>query len=188
MSSQPACPLCNQDDRVAKVSAIYIKAAEISHASRKTAGAAPDRFATAPLAALEDFSPSELEALSKLLKPPASRAEAFSRPLQPDQVVVVFSLIVPFFLYKVFVSQPDSLPLALAALAAFYGFYFWQRRAILQRFAQRQRTSATNDARVRRAVERWMNLYYCASDDIVFDPSSGACAPPDQVAGLVYPE
>ena len=135
---------------------------------------------------LETLTPTEIEALSKRLTPPASRTEAFSRPIHPDQVVLVFSLIAPVFLYGVWQSQPASLWLMLVILAAFYGFYFWRRKGIVERFETRQRTQKSSDARVRQAVERWMRLYYCARDESVFDPRDGESAPVDQMAMLVF--
>lgn len=186
MSGHVNCPICSQADQIAKVSTLYIKGIESKHGGRDARSAG----ANSPAAPLPEFfealSPDEIEDLSKKLTPPASKSEAFSRPIHPDQVVLIFSLIAPVFLYGVWTSQPASLALMLLILAAFYGLYFWRRKALIRRFEQRQLSRKDTNEKVHAAVERWMRLYYCARDESVFDPKNGASAPVDQMAWLVF--
>ena len=133
--------------------------------------------------------PDELQALARRLKPPSSGKQAFSRPLHPDMVVVVFSLVLPIFLYGMWTSQRPVLPVALAILAVAYALYLWKRKAIIARFQQNQAKRLSADERARRGVERWMKLYYCNRDDGVFPAQGDELIPTDQMPGyLFHPE
>jgi hypothetical protein len=101
-------------------------------------------------------------------------------------VVLVFSLVAPIFLYGTFTSQPGALPLELLVLAAFYGFYFWKRKTMIAKFSAQQLAQQAREARIRGGIERWMNLYYCARDDGVFEPGSDSLVPADQMAGYLF--
>lgn len=37
-----------------------------------------------------------------------------------------------------------------------------------------------------KAITKWNELYYCARDDLVFDPATGALAPADRMSELLY--
>jgi len=129
--------------------------------------------------------PSGLHALSRKMAPPASEKKAFSRPVNPDQAVFAFSLVVPLFLYGIITSQAGMLPLALGLLAVFYAVYFWQRVKLLARFDKEQVARRKADERVQRGIERWIKLYYCACDDWLFEPGSGVPVPLDQISGYL---
>ena len=183
MASRIKCPTCGQTDQVEKVSTLYLVGIGLNQAS-KSSEAPPDLPPTS--AWVSALPKEELHMLARRLKPPSSGKQAFTRPLHPDMVVIVFSLILPVFLYGILTSQrPVALPV-LVIVAGAYAAYLWKRRAIVDRFEQNQAKRLSADARARRGVERWMRLYYCNRDDGVFDAHGSELVPADQMPGYLF--
>ena len=133
--------------------------------------------------------PDELQALARRLKPPSSGKQAFSRPLHPDMVVVVFSLVLPIFLYGMWTSQRAVLPVALVILAVAYAPIFGSAKRSSPASSTIKPSRHSADERARRGVERWMKLYYCNRDDAVFPAQGDELIPTDQMPGyLFHPE
>ena len=62
---------------------------------------------------------------------------------------------------------------------------FWKRVSILQRFARQKAERQAGIDRVQHSIERWMTLYYCAREDVVFAPG-GEVIPADQMPGYLW--
>lgn len=169
------CPTCGQSDLVEKASTLYLLGAERKSSSEQSSVPQP--------AVLDHLSPAELRGLGRRLAPPSSPKQGLTRPVHPDLVVFVFSLVLPIFLYGIYTSQPGALLGIVPLLLAMYGLYFWQRRRIVERFDAQQQARRAEDQRVRRAIQRWMGLYYCLEDDGVFLPGDKEITPADQMMG-----
>jgi hypothetical protein len=100
--------------------------------------------------------------------------------------VLALSLVAPLFLYRIFTSQPSGLWVVLPLLVGFYAFYFWQRKRLIAKFQATQQAQKAAEDRIHTGIQRWMNLYYCARDDGVFEPGAGALTPADQLAGVLF--
>ena len=168
------CPSCRQADQVEQVSRLYIAGLSRAHPS---SGQPAEEMKLH----IQGLTPEHLRALSRRLKPPAGGKEASARPLHPDWVVAGFSLVVPFFFYGIYTSQPQNFFQFLALLTLAYGVYFWQRRKLIARYqaALAKRQAATE--MVKKGIEKWMKLYYCAREDGIFLPGSGEMLPLDQM-------
>ncbi len=189
MNRFPICPQCGQNTAVEKVSRLYVVGSEVKWRRKGRRGdpSEADRLPGEALApAFAGLSGGQLQALGQRLAPPGGSKGAPLRLIPPDWIVAALTLIAPLFVYQVAARQPEMLWLALAALAGFYAFYAWQRKAILARFAARQQAEQAERRRAEQAVRRWMGLYYCLDDDCVFDPAGGPAAPADQLAGMIY--
>ena len=42
--------------------------------------------------------------------------------------------------------------------------------------------------RAKRGIGRWMKLYYCTQDDVVFEPGAERTVPADQMGGYLLDE
>lgn len=177
------CPGCGQSDQVEKVSTLYLVGIGLSRQPH-SGEAPPDLPPVSPW--VSALPPGELQALARRMKPPSSGKQAFTRPLHPDMVVGVFSLVLLVFLYGMWTSQRAMLPVALVVLAVAYAAYLWQRKAVIARFQHNQATRQSADERARRGVERWMKLYYCDRDDGVFPAQGGELIPTDQMPGYLF--
>lgn len=198
MIGRASCPICGEVDLVAKASSLYVLGVErkLHHASggakrrtRQDSALNVGREHGYPLPRMaQELTSDELVILSQRLAPPAAPKPSSARILHPDLVVLTFSLIIPVFLSGIYSNQRSwLLPLAVVLVLA-YGLYFWQRRALIARFETRKSRDLAADERIRRAMERWMRLYYCARDDVVFDPELNLAEDADRMAGFLIRE
>ncbi len=179
------CPVCGKADQVEKVSTLYLAGIGIRAQPRS---APPQNGANDSLPGKPYTANSGRFALSQKLAPPASGNRAPIRPIHPDIIVIAFSAILPIFLLGIFNSQAGMLLPVTGLLAGFYALYFWQRKKLIARFLNDQSVRRSTDERIKRGVDRWMKLYYCARDDGVFEPGSGQLTPVDQMMGTLYRE
>ncbi|HEX7975624.1 MAG TPA: hypothetical protein VF498_14535 [Anaerolineales bacterium] len=182
MSSNTAvCPRCGQSDRVEKVSTIYLEGIGAGRlpglAGRIAPKTGPDRLTALP--------PEELKELSRRLAPPASGKNAAARPIHPDYAVGAFTIILPVFLIGIFTSQGNLLLPVLLVVAAFYAFYFRQRKSLIARFDSEQAARQDKIRRTERAIGRWMSAYYCARDQAFFLAGRPACVDLDHLPELL---
>jgi hypothetical protein len=148
MNKAILCPVCGQSDLVEKVSSLYISGIGLNR-SASQAGLQPEGSPpTKPGVEMLGLSAFELRLLSRRLKPPSLGKGAPFRALHPDLVVLTFSLILPVFIYGIYISQKAK-------------------------------------QRAERRISRWMKLYYCAREDIVFQPGTGKFVPADQMPGYL---
>ncbi len=177
---RPLCPLCKQNDRVEKASAIYIEGLSSQQRLKKaTEGDSPKR--------LTRLTPEEVRSLSSRLAPPAAPTRVQPRPIHPDLVVVVFSLILPIFLLGIAKSQAALLFPILGFVVLVYLLYFFSRRRILKRFDQQQTERQANTEKIETAIKNWMSLYYCARDAVLFNPNNPRTVPIDEMNSILYP-
>jgi hypothetical protein len=179
------CPLCGQSDQVEKASTIYLVGIGLKG---KTSDPESKDEALISSPVLGAIPAPGMRALSKRLSPPTSRAQAFTRPVHPDIAVLAFSLITPIFLFGIYTSQIALLLPVLAILVGFYAIYFWKRKTLIARFERQIADRKASNDRTQRGVRRWMNLYYCMRDDIVFEPGKSEGTPVDQMPGYLFKE
>lgn len=188
MTQTIRCPACDQSDLVEKVSTLYLSGLGLNRSARQ-ANLQP--LESAPAEAVEQMvglNASELRQLSRRLKPPYSAKRIPFRALHPDMVVFTFSLILPVFFFGIYTSQRNLFLPALFLLVIFYGIYFWRRKSLVARFERQLKANREANQRVERGISRWMKLYYCARDDIVFQPGTGKYVPTDTMPGLLNQE
>lgn len=185
MSKNVTCPQCGQADQVEKVSAIYINAIEREKRKKKEPAPPGSDAETRKKTRLARIMDPRGEPLARRLAPPASGKQVQTRPIHPDLPVISFSLVAPIFLIGIYTSQPAMLLPVILILACAYALYFWQRKAIVAKFEQQQTARRAAEERVKKGIERWMKLYYCARDDGVFEASSRELTPTDQMPGLL---
>ena len=166
-----ACPVCGLSDQVEKVSTIYLS------------GIADKR--SPDIGRAVTISRQKLRSLSRLLAPPSSGKSTPVRPVHPDTVLIVFSCVLPIFLYGIWQQQPGMLIPALLVLAGLYGLYFFKRPSIIAKFEHEQNNQRQSQARIERGIKTWMKLYYCDRDEGVFLPGQDELIPPEQVLGYL---
>jgi hypothetical protein len=176
MSNKPAsssitCPVCGLSDQVAKVSTIYMS------------GIADKR--SPEIGQATKIPPQKLRSLSRQLAPPSSGKSSPVRPVHPDTMLIVFSCVLPFFLYGIIKQQPVMLIPVVLVLAVLYGLYFFKRNAVIARFERQQDNQRLAQARIERAIKTWMKLYYCDRDEGVFLPGQVELVLPEQMMGYL---
>ena len=172
------CPMCGKSETVEKVSTIYLTGLGLQKEKRADGNRLSGRVKPS----------ADIRNLSGKMAPPSSQKKAFTRPVHPDQALLAFTVVTPIFLWGIFTSQANLLVPVLVLLVVFYGAYFWQRRRLLEKFQSEQAIRRDADGRVKRGIERWMRLYYCREDDVVFEPGKVKTLPLDQLPGYLSEE
>jgi hypothetical protein len=167
VSRSVACPVCGFTDQVEKVSTIYLS------------GIADKR--SPEIAQSVTIPRQKLRSLSRVLAPPSSGKSAPVRAVHPDTVLIVFSCVLPFFLYGIWQQQPGMLIPVLLVLAGLYGLYFFKREAIIAKFEREQNSQRQSQERIERGIKTWMKLYYCDRDAGVFLPGKDELVSPEQM-------
>jgi len=182
-SNKIICPVCGQSDQVEKVSTIYLEGIRVNRLrfSKNSEGVSlpPSRQR------LLKIPVQDLYSLSRKLAPPSSRKTMPTRPLHPDMVVIVFSGIVPIFLFGILNQQRSLFIPALIILVCFYGLYFYKREAVIAKYEHEKATKQEAQTRIERGIESWMRLYYCARDEGVFLPDERELIPVDRMIGYL---
>lgn len=179
---QVICPQCGRSEGVEKVSTLYLAGIKKAGASSQPG----DDLASQVLARLPDLTPQDLHALSRELAPPSSGKAAPTRPVHPDLVVLVFSLVIPIFIIGILNQQRGALIPILILLALAYGLYFLKRKDILAKFARAQADQKEKQARIERGVKNWMKLYYCTQDESVFLPGKKELVPVEEMTNYLF--
>lgn len=168
-----------------KVSKIYLSALERKYASRSSKTPQAVEAASGELRIDSQLDSQGLLSLAKKLAPPSSGKGVPFRPIHPDLVVLVFSLITPLFLYRIYTTQVGMLPWVLLLLAGFIGFYYAKRKSLIAKFEAQRLAQKSAEDRIQKGIKRWMQLYYCARDDIVFNPLEAESIPVDLINGYL---
>lgn len=168
-----------------KVSKIYMSALERKYASRASKTLQPQKSANGELRIDSQLDSQGLLSLAKKLTPPSTGKGVPFRPIHPDLVVLVFSLITPLFLYRIATTQGVMLPWILLLLTGFIGFYFVKRKSLITKFEAQRLAQKSAEERIQKGIKRWMQLYYCARDDIVFNPLEAISVPVDLINGYL---
>lgn len=85
-----------------------------------------------------------------------------------------------------FVDLPE-LSLDAVTIMSLLWFGLASPGIVLLRYSQLQSAIRDETPRWQQARERWMRLYYCGRDDIVFIPQELLVLSPERVADLLYP-
>lgn len=182
----PACPVCALADCAYKVSLLYLEAsARLSH--RETTNQ-PELDAVLRDLLPEDCTPADqnnlLNRMVTIFAPPAGERQV-TRRIHPDWMILFLFGIGLFIMNQIAQSQPGSLPVFASLFGLTLLFYLLLRKPILRRFTALLAQEQDGKNRVERAVARWMRLYYCSRDQIVFDPEENRFVPLEQIADLV---
>jgi hypothetical protein len=167
------CPQCGLPDNTVKVSRIYIEALE-SFRSKEAK----------PLLASIMSDPRQLEA-SGLLKTQALRSLVRSfgppsgqrqiiRPVDPKLVMVGFTLMALFFMVQIYLTQRELFLPVLVLVLLFYLGYAVFRNQIHAKYEKQVQQNVDIKTSYEAAIGKWMQLYYCIRDEIVFDPRTGS--------------
>lgn len=162
--AHPNCPQCKKNDRVEKVSTIYVQ------------GIKPEAELPGDKAAQ-----AILKTLSQRLAPPGGKGKGVTRPIHPDLMVGGFTAIIVLIIYNMAAAQPQMVLPTTVFTALALAVYALGRKNLITRFEKKLADEGGSQKKTEEAVGRWMQLYYCARDDLAFNPVTKASMPPDSV-------
>lgn len=171
----PICPLCHAEKGVYKVSQVYV--AGITRAENRSMD---DRQILVAVYGKDLLSASEIHQAAQQFGPPSGRSQVI-RPVYPDLIAGLFSVVALIFLLNTFwVARPAFwaiLALWLASLAV----YATTRTLVLKRYHGFVTKVLGDSKAVELSVGKWMKVYYCIADGCVFMPEREDTAPLSQL-------
>ena len=185
------CPQCNTSKDVYIVSEIYLSGLESIKSSNPPKDNAFDLVFGHPSQKLGQRFVDQTTKRSLVSKfaPPSSSRKRISRSISPDFIMLATFFISIFMLYQIFTQQREVFVPALLIILGVGATYLLTRKRIIARFIQKQKNEARETVQIKEAIERWMNLYYCAVDFVVFDKKHRISIPLQQMNNyLISPE
>jgi len=185
------CPQCNTSKEVYRVSEIYLSGLESIKSSKPPQDNAFDLVFGHPSQKFgrQFVDQTTKRTLVSKFAPPSSSKQRIFRSLSPDFIMFATFLLSIFMLYQIFTQQREVFVPALLIILAVSTAYLFTRKRIVARFIEKQKNEARETEQVKEAIERWMNLYYCAADFIVFDNEHRISIPLQQMNNyLMSPE
>lgn len=186
LSTPPACPVCAHADRSYKISLLYLEAsARLNHRESTNQ---PELDAVLVDVLPENCTDAEqtqvLNRMVTMFAPPSGQRQV-TRRIHPDWMILFLFGIGLFIIFQIAKSQPGGLPVFVSLVGASLLAYLLLRKPILSRYDGLLAQERADKSRVERAVARWMRLYYCSRDQIIFDPEENRFVPLEQIADLV---
>jgi len=185
------CPQCNNSKDIYKVSEIYLSGLESIKSSTPQKDNAFDLvFGHPSQKSVQRFvdQTTRRSLVSKFAPPSSSKPQIF-RSLSPDFIMAATFLLSIFMIYQIFTQQREVFVPALLTIITVGAAYLLTRKRIIARFIEKQKNEAREIAQIKAAIERWMNLYYCAADFIVFDKKHRVSIPLQEMNNyLMSPE
>ncbi len=115
-----------------------------------------------------------------IFSPPSGSTEAI-RDVNPDIVVIGFTLVAGIFLYNIYATQPQAFPITAILTGLAYVGYVVLRKKIMGKYKASIQAKKEEKLKVEKAIDHWMKLVYCARDKVVFDPAENVAIPAGQM-------
>jgi hypothetical protein len=186
-----SCPICNEIDRVAKVSSIYSSGTSTtSYSGSAISFSIP--FSSKESSSLS-YTPFSVDSntvsdLSKKLAPPPEPRKKSSGCLFAFLIYLLIGLI-PWGIVMpcIFLSEKDKI-ISLIIIPPIVSFTisFLIIRFIIKRRRYLNLSYETEIENYEKLIPRWQKLYYCFRDDVVFNPENKKLTSADQINKMIY--
>jgi hypothetical protein len=169
------CPRCGLSDHTYKLSEIYIEALDALK-NGKIGPILPQVMNQGQVDARGILKTQALRSVISSFGPP-SGGQQLTRPVNPNLVMMGFTLIAIFFLVQIFLSQRELfLPILILVLLFYSGFFIFRKR-ITGKYTQQMQENINLKRMYEAAIGQWMLMYYCARDEGVFAPNNNELIP-----------
>ena len=173
MNTGLKCPQCGQADKIQKVSAVYTSG--VSSVGYKTFLPPPPKSDLPPV--LVSREGASFTALAKRLAPPPKPTWSDAGANTCLGVLSVIAILgVSLALFSI-----EGAGMILGPLAGIVGFILYAKWVAAQTPRHKELTSNWEEA-----LAKWNALYYCARDDVVFNPSEGVPMPLAHMAEYIH--
>ena len=189
--SDAVCPQCNTRKEVYKVSEIYLSGLESIKSSKTLKDNTFDLVFGHPSQKLGQrfVDQTTKRTLVSKFAPPSSSKQRISRSVHPDFIMFATLLLSLFMLYQIYTQQRGVFIPALLLILGLGIAYFFTRKKINAKFMEKQKAEGKETDQIKEAIERWMKLYYCATDFTVFDQKRRVSIPLQEMNSyLMSPE
>jgi hypothetical protein len=176
------CPVCSNSGNSYKVSDIYLQSLMRLKDGDKAEAPIIDRLQQEiPVERREKLKGSRYyRQLMESFAPPQGESQT-TRAINPDWVIAGLGLITIFFLYQIFTSQYQVFWYILILTAILFTAYFLFRKRFQTKYQAVKDQETFSKQSIEKAIGRWMKLYYCARDNVVFLEGKGETIPIEQM-------
>lgn len=183
---KPDCPSCGQNNHSYKVSLLFIAAsARLNHHEEKDRAELDNTLSDLLSQDSSEGREHLLRFFVESFSPPRTSRQS-SRSIHPDWMVFFGCAIGLFFAYQMALQNSGSLPIMISLVAIGLLLYLLSRRPVLKRYQYRLQNEKGEAHRVDQAMARWMQLYFCTTDQCVYDPEQGLSVSIEQIGDLLY--
>lgn len=176
------CPICAKDDKIQKVNSIYSAGTSAKSEVQVSHRVRGERVTE--VAAL-----SQTGLASRISPPERPELPFYASPTLLGGIGSLMTAIYFCGPWIVLVNQPRSLysgpqssPSGLG-LALMFGIPLILIWFVLNRIGRKQIAPKLKVWELLR--DKWLTLYYCSRDDVVFDPTSNQYASPEEISKLI---
>lgn len=164
------CPQCGSTQRTYKVSVLYLEL--ISRLQRHETNHQPELDAFLkelyPQMDIRAIPAATLHSYLRYFSPPTGKSQVIRR-VHPDGLIAFFSLLLVYILYQMFLAQSPELPFVIGLFIVSLTGYGIFRKKVLQKYTLGIQEEQDERIQVEKEIQRWMRLYYCGQDQVVFD-------------------
>ncbi len=192
------CPICHKDDAIRKISSIVLTGTSSGSYSGPSVGITRVDGKWEPSGGYSILSGESSTTIAQLLSPP-------TEPSSPCTVacvwyiglstLLIIALIVIAMVMALIESTMDSGKdyLGIIILLLILGFFLWVYGffKLLPKGAKKIESEVIDSREYsawKEAMKRWVELYYCYRDDIVFDPDKNETCHPINIHEFISPK
>jgi hypothetical protein len=112
----------------------------------------------------------------QVFKPPQGTSQSL-RAVNPDWVAGIVALASFFFLAQIYNNNRSVFWYMVLMVAVGYGLFFLFHNKIKAKFEKERSKELNTKQAAEKAVGKWMKLYYCTKDNVVFGAKKDESAP-----------
>jgi hypothetical protein len=183
MSEKPIpCPVCNEEAHSFKVSQIYLESLmRLKHRENTETPTLDKWLGAATDGAGKKFKGVQYyhDIVSKF-QPPQAGATVM-RSVNPDWVAFGLGLLSIYILYQIFRTQYEIFWYMFGFALLVFALYIIFHKQFIARHNVNKSAETGLKTNVEKGISRWMKLYYCSKDNIVYGDKKGHYVPLDQM-------
>jgi hypothetical protein len=186
VTKKEVCPVCGQETHSYKVSALYVETLmKMKHGNEADTPIFDQlRAEMPPEMAAKNTGKGYYRDMIQAFQPPQGGTESM-RSINPDWVAFAMGLLVIYMLYQIYATKNPLFWYTLGMAVALYAAYFIFRKKIIGKYLTEKKQETGGKESVEKAVGKWMKLYYCSTDNVVYGLKKNETIPLDQMRSYV---
>ena len=177
------CPECNKDDKIQKVSSIVLGGTSSGTYSGPSGGVTYNDGKFGTVGGYSTLHGTSQTSLAKMLTPPDEPQLTASYGCSERVILLVLGIVACVAALNSETGEPlvvfagIGIPLVL--------WIVLESRKNKRIEEEKKKVNRQKDF-WKKAMEKWMILYYCERNDIVFDPQTGRSCHPVEIVDFIY--
>lgn len=176
------CPICNEHDRVQKVSSIVTSGITSEHLSGPVGAVTYSKGNTSYSGGYSVMSGASVTGLAALLTPLPEPTKKSAMGCGNIAFLIFGEIFISYLFYAIVFEATRKLNSGIiAAVIVGVAFLIGMIIYLINKSKDVEKTYQEEKAVWDKQIGVWMDLYYCFRDDVVFFPETGQCFHPAQL-------